>query len=119
MTDQRSGFIVTLATDMSEDEAIALKTVLLNLRGVMGITPITRDQAEVATERRGMVEDPYARNWFNRQAKKYGGPLRYMAAALSAYSQALPEDGDWSKALVVLSNEAARAADRANEPPLD
>lgn len=66
----------------------------------------------------GMPEDPAERAWFDRRAKEHGGPLRYMAAALSAYSQGLPEHGSLSKALAVLSNEAAKAADRAQEPPL-
>ena len=70
------------------------------------------------TKSNGMIEDPYERAWFDRRAEQHGGPLRYMAAALSAYSQGLPEHGSLAKALVVMSNEAAKAADRAKEPPL-
>lgn len=65
-----------------------------------------------------MIEDPAERAWFDRRVKAHGGPLRYMAAALSAYSQGLPEHGSLAKALAIMSNEAAKAADRAQEPPL-
>lgn len=70
------------------------------------------------TSRPGLPEDPREREQFARQAALYGGTLRAIAGGLGIMSKSVPQGGSFAKALAVLSNEAAKAADRAQEPPL-
>lgn len=53
MTDRYSGFVVTLADDVREDDAEAIVTALRMVRGVVSVEPIngTSFEAMVAKER--------------------------------------------------------------------
>ena len=75
--------------------------------------------SEPVKERPRLPEVPYERSMFDRNAQLYNGPLRAMAAGLGMISLGLPQGGGLAATLAIYSNEAARAADRAGEPPVD
>ena len=52
MTDRHSGYVVTLASDIREDDAEAIITALGQIRGVISVTPVVADvQTAVASQR--------------------------------------------------------------------
>jgi hypothetical protein len=65
-----------------------------------------------------LPEDLGERQQFQRQVAQYGGPLRAIAGGLGIMSKAVPQGGSFAKILAIYSNEVAKAADAAGEPPL-
>lgn len=53
MTDRHSGYIVTLADDIREDDAAAVLTALSMTKGVLSVKPIVSEyQQHIAEQRR-------------------------------------------------------------------
>lgn len=52
MTERHAGYIVTLDSDLREDDAEALKLALTSLRGVISVEPVVADASlHIAEER--------------------------------------------------------------------
>lgn len=52
MTDRHAGYVVTLTENIREDDAQALITAILMIKGVQGVTPVTADVQMLIAEGR-------------------------------------------------------------------
>lgn len=56
MTDRHSGYVVTLAEDIREDDAEAVIAALQMIRGVQSVQPVTGDVRQIIVASRRDVE---------------------------------------------------------------
>lgn len=56
MTDRHSGYLVTLAEDIREDDAEYIITALRMIQGVLSVQPVTHDHAVAIAEQRAAGE---------------------------------------------------------------
>jgi hypothetical protein len=56
VTDRHSGYVVTLADDVRDDDAEAIITALRMVRGVISVQPVVADIQSVIAEARRDVE---------------------------------------------------------------
>ena len=72
MTDRHSGYIVTLAEDIREDDAEAVIAALKMIKGVIAVTPVVHDHAMLIAEQR-LADQWRGMLWrLYRQARDHG-----------------------------------------------
>ena|ERR1700677_2474313 len=64
-----------------------------------------------------LPEDADERRMFNSNIQTFGGPLQAVAASLTLWSQAMPQEGSLAKMCAIMANEVGRAIEALKEPP--
>lgn len=60
-----------------------------------------------------LPEDADERRMFNSNIETFGGSLQAVSAALTIWSQTMPQDGSFAKQCAIMANEVGKAIQEA------